>query len=117
MISTEVSKGFKKLNPGPLDEWDGPYNSIAEACAAIPDVVVSGVNMRQGKNPHIKFNGVLKAYYWPTNDYSDNGIRIKNQDLNALGFSVDNNMNLIVTEVQSNFTFSLNNNGELILNT
>jgi lysophospholipase L1-like esterase len=64
MSSTEIAKGFKKLNPGPLDEWYGPYANTAAACAAIPNSEISGGNLRSGKTVGIITVGGVVDYAW-----------------------------------------------------
>lgn len=61
----EFSQPVSFLNGGPLDSWEGPYNSIAEACAAIANEVDgNGVNFRLGKKPLIRVNGLLVQHWW-----------------------------------------------------
>lgn len=48
-MSFEVAGGFKNLKAGNIDEWRGPYATVAAACDAIPNVLVDGVNFRKGK--------------------------------------------------------------------
>ncbi|WP_343524383.1 SGNH/GDSL hydrolase family protein [Pedobacter sp.] len=64
MSVTEIAKGFKKLNPGPLDEWYGPYANTTAACTAIPNIVVEGVNFRMGKTVGIITIDGIVEYYW-----------------------------------------------------
>lgn len=46
----EFSQPIKLLNGGPLDALRGPYATVADACAAIPNVAdQSGRNYREGK--------------------------------------------------------------------
>lgn len=73
MSVTEVAKGFKKLNPGPLDEWYGPYANTAAACAAIPNTVVEGINFRMGKTAGITTIDGIVEYYWKE-IYTDAGL-------------------------------------------
>lgn len=74
MSTTERATNIKLNNPGPLDAWEGPYNSIAEACTAIENTATNGVNFRLGKKPVIRENGKLVQYWWAGNDFSDAGI-------------------------------------------
>ncbi|MGN8055651.1 hypothetical protein ACTJKN_05210 [Pedobacter sp. 22163] len=64
MSSTEIAKGFKKLNPGPLDEWYGPYANTAAACAAIPNTEISGSKFRLGKVVGVITDSIIVDYAW-----------------------------------------------------
>jgi hypothetical protein len=58
MANTEIAKSFKLLNPGPLDAWYGPYDSIALANQAVPSAI--RLNKKVGINTD---NGVVE-YWW-----------------------------------------------------
>jgi len=55
--STEIAKGFKKLNLRPLNEWSGPYRSLELAYNSIPLVV------RRGLKFGIEINGNITEYW------------------------------------------------------
>ena len=69
MSSTEISKNFKQLNPGPLSEWYGPYPDLLSACYAIPNVegLYEGVmvNFRKDKVVGITTPEGTVDYWWP----------------------------------------------------
>lgn len=72
MTPTERATSIKLNNSGPLDSLEGPYDSIASACASIPNVVDSeGKNFRIGKKAIVKVSGKLVAYWWPNGVYGD----------------------------------------------
>lgn len=64
MSNTETSKSIKLMNPGPLDAWMGPYESVAAANAAIPNLVLEGKNLRVAKFPLIGTDDSYVIYCW-----------------------------------------------------
>lgn len=87
---TERATAIQFNNPGPLDSWEGPWNSIAEACAKIKNVEVlqegAMVNFRLGKKPMIRINGKLVQYWWPNGRYEDTDIAKFVEEPNLSGF-------------------------------
>jgi hypothetical protein len=63
-MANEIVGGITNLQPGPLDELRGPYASVADACAAIPNVVIDGHNYREGKTADIGTVVKSDAYTW-----------------------------------------------------
>lgn len=102
MSSTERATSIKLNNPGPLDAWEGPYNSIAEACAAIPNTVNEGQNMRLGKKPLVIENGKSVQYWWPNGDYSDSSI-VRYVDTSAL-VAIDQFSDIVQLELDKDGT-------------
>ena len=64
MAAYEITKPIKNLSGGALDANRGPYLTVAAANLAIPNVVVGGVNFREGKQVDIGAGGVYKVYWW-----------------------------------------------------
>ncbi|MGN7203940.1 hypothetical protein ACTHQF_06670 [Pedobacter sp. SAFR-022] len=56
--STSIAKSFKLLNPGNLDGWYGPYESISLANAGVPAVI------RLHKKVGINTTSGLVEYWW-----------------------------------------------------
>lgn len=79
MSSTEISKGFKKMNPGPLDAWYGPYADVNSACIAIPNVTLDGVKFRMGKIVGINTIDGIIEYWW--NNGTNDGDLIEKSEL------------------------------------
>lgn len=70
--SVTRATSIRLANGGPLDSWEGPYDSIAAACAAIANEVDGdGVNFRLGKKPLIRINGKLTPHWWPKGTYAN----------------------------------------------
>lgn len=70
----EFSQPIKLLNGGPLDALRGPYATVADACAAIPNVVGSdGKNYRQGKIVDIGNSSGTIQYQW-NNGFDDGNL-------------------------------------------
>ncbi|SDM40907.1 hypothetical protein [Pedobacter antarcticus] len=72
--STEIAKPIKYLNSGPLDKNRGPYPTIAEANKAIKNIVVNGINFREGK--FVEIGNSLEGFvtYWWNGGYSDSDL-------------------------------------------
>ena len=64
MTPFEIIKPLKNLAGGALDANRGPYETVEEACIAIPSVVVGGVNFREGKQVDIGIGGVYRVWWW-----------------------------------------------------
>jgi hypothetical protein len=64
MAKTQVAKQIEYLNPGNLDGSRGPYASVADACLAIPSVVVGGRNLREGKIVDVGLPGAEVEHRW-----------------------------------------------------
>jgi hypothetical protein len=60
----DIAGPIKNLTSGNLDSWRGPYTSIDAANAAIPNNVVGGVSLRQGKFVEIGTAGNYVTYWW-----------------------------------------------------
>lgn len=119
MATTDVALRIKLLNPGNLDALRGPYASLSAANAAIPSVVVSGVNYRQGKFVEIGTDGLYVTYWWK-GGYNDanlveyqiiSDIEIKdpasfyNPDNNVVGYEVQS-LGVIVARSSEIYTSS-----------
>jgi len=63
-MPTEIAKGFKLLNPGPLDSLRGPYDTLAAALLAIPNTTIDGKNFREGKVCEVGTAGTYITYWW-----------------------------------------------------
>ncbi|MGY4385632.1 hypothetical protein ACVWYN_002678 [Pedobacter sp. UYP24] len=78
MASTANSKNFKMVNPGPLDAWMGPYESVDAANTAIPNVVIdvdgTPKNFREGKFA-IVLIGAVRILHWWDQDYTNSGLK------------------------------------------
>lgn len=64
MAKTQVAKQIEFLNPGNLDGSRGPYATIADACDAIPNNIVDGRSLREGKIVDIGVEPNTIEYRW-----------------------------------------------------
>ncbi len=70
MASKEISKNFRLLNSLPLDAWYGPYETVADACLAVPSEI------RLGKVVGITTPSGLQDYWW-NDSILDSGLKAK----------------------------------------
>lgn len=82
MSSTEIAKGFKKTNPGTLDEWYGPYATIEAANLAVP------VPIRLGKVVGINTNDGIVDYWWAKSTANDSLVRKSSSSFTANRFNL-----------------------------
>lgn len=77
---TEIAKAFKRTNPGSFDALYGPYDSLAAACLAVPNVtkLVDGVlrNFRTGQVIGLNTPGGIVEYWW-MNGFFDTDLELK----------------------------------------
>jgi hypothetical protein len=90
--STEIAKGFKRTNPGPLDTLYGPYDSLAHACRDVPNASkeVDGVtkNFRTGQVVGINTAQGIVEYWWPDpNASADTDLVVKEPKVDLSGLA------------------------------
>lgn len=102
MASNEISKNFKQTNPGPLDFYYGPYNSFAEACTAVPNIVHGGVNMRTGKTVGINTIDGIADYWWNKGVLDADLVLVNKLEKNILQ-SVHDNYVFPITDANGRF--------------
>ncbi|GEM_PF-6408216 len=94
--ATEISKPFKRTNPGPIDVLYGPYDSLAIACQQVPDATkeVDGINknFRTGQVIGINTLEGIVEYWWPKNT-SDSGLIRKENKIDLSTFATKDDLN------------------------
>ena len=74
MSSFDIAGGLRNLKGGPLDTLRGPYVSLTAANLAIPNVLVDGVNFREGKQVDIVDSEGIYITYWWQQGYEDENL-------------------------------------------